>query len=211
MNDFTDVNRKTLEAYDAAIAKGRNEHERVLWHDPARQYYRFQEIVAFIPDLDRPNLSILDVGAGNGEFIKFLNANGFRGLYRGIDLHAGMIAEATRRFPGISFERKDILTNPIQPVDIVVMSGIFNVDCGQTNEYVRSVVSAAYAVARERVIFNAISTYVNRRDHGHFYLDPAQAVDMAARLGDRFAIRHGFLPYNYTVCLYRGDEWQSLA
>lgn len=210
MTDFSKIDQRSREIYDAAIASGGNEHERVLWHDAARQYYRFKEIAEFIPDIARPQLSVLDVGCGNGEFLKYLNFCGFRGLYAGIDSHTGMVEEAARRFSGVSFARKDILNDRIEAADIVVMSGIFNVDCGQSVDYVRAVVTAAFKIARELVIFNAISSHVSRRDEGHFYLDPADAVGIAAGLSGRFALRHGFVPYNYTAAVHKAPGWDSL-
>jgi SAM-dependent methyltransferase len=209
--DFSDIRRRTVASYDRAIKEGRDEHERVLWHDPARQYYRFQEIVSFLPDLERTQLSVLDVGCGNGEFLKFLNFHGFRGSYAGIDVHDGMIAEASRRFPDVSFRCMDPLEVVVEAADIVVMSGIFNVDCGQTTDYVFSVLSALFATTRDRLVFNAISTLVNRRDSEHFYLDPSDAIAMAGRLSHRFEIRHGFVPYNFTMCIHRDTEWESVA
>ena len=210
MTDFSKIDQRSQEVYSAAIASGANEHERVLWHDAARQYYRFKEIAEFIPDIARPQLSVLDVGCGNGEFLKYLNFCGFRGAYSGIDSHAGMVEEVARRFPGVSVSRKDILNDKIDAADVVVMSGIFNVDCGQSADYVRAVVTAAFGIARDLVIFNAISTHVSRRDEGHFYLDPADAISIAGGLSGRFALRHGFVPYNYTVAVYKVAGWDSL-
>lgn len=208
--DYSVIHRRVEAAYDAAIRDGRNEHERVLWHDPARQYYRFEEIAAFIADIENPRLSILDIGCGNAEFLRYLNFKGFRGHYAGIDLHAGMIDEAKRRFPDADVSRKDTLSDQLPGTDVVVMSGIFNVNCGQTVEYVRAVIAAAFAATSDRVIFNAISTHVTRRDSEHFYLDPADAIAIAAGLSGRFALRHGFLPFNYTVCIHKSAQWDSL-
>ena len=205
MTKFSDINRNIVKIYDDAVAKGSNEHERVCWYNPTRQYDRFEELCVLIGDVTRPNLRILDVGCGNAEFLKMLNSRGFCGSYHGIDLHAGLIAEAKQRFPEAKLEQRDLLTDPPDPVDIAVMSGIFNVEVGQSLDYVNTVISAAFSIVREKVIFNAISTYVNRRDASMYYFDPADAIALAAKLSRRFELRHGFLPFNYTVCIHRQD------
>ena len=210
MTDFAKVNERIEKLYDHAVKNGQNEFQRVLMYDPARTYLRFHELSRFLGDIERLNLKILDVGCGNGEFVKYLNFHGFRGSYQGIDLNANLISEATQRFPGVRFECKNILADPTDSSDAVVMSGIFNADCGQTVQYIEAVVAAAFSMAREKVIFNAITTYVTYRTAEMFYLDPADAIAIAARLSGRFEIRHGFLPYNYTVCIHRSDHWHSM-
>jgi len=196
-----DIIARSNAAYDQARAIGATPHERVLWGDPARQYFRFDELLRLAGAIDAANLEVLDVGCGNGELLQYLDGKGFRGKYRGIDIHAGQIAEARSRFPAGDFHVGDIFSN-IAAADIVMMSGVFNVDCGQDMDFIERFVGRCVTLARERFVFNAITSYVSRRDRGTFYLAPEAAIGIAAKLSPRFELRHGFLPFNYTLCIH---------
>jgi SAM-dependent methyltransferase len=156
--------------------------------------------------IDAPGVEILDVGCGNGELLKCLAMHGFRGKYRGIDIHAGQIDEARGRFPGVDFSVCNILEDKIAQADIVMMSGLFNVDCGQDMEFVQRFIGSCCALARERFVFNAITSYVSRRDFGMFYVAPEAAIGIAARRSQRFELRHGFLPFNFTMCIHMNES-----
>jgi hypothetical protein len=132
--------------------------------------------------------------------------HGFRGKYRGIDIHAGQIDEARGRFPGVDFSVCNILEDRADQADIVMMSGVFNIDCGQDMEYVERFIGCCSTLARERFVFNAITTYVAHRDSGTFYLAPEAVIGIAARLSQKFELRHGFLPFNFTICIHTNES-----
>ena len=198
--------------YDQARSEGATVHDRVLWSDPAKQYYRFYELIKCIDNIDAPDIDILDVGCGNGELLKFLNFNGFRGRYRGVDIHPDQVEEARGRFPDSDFRTCNVLDTDIEPADVVLMSGVFNINCGQDTGFVEQLVHRCANLSRDRFAFNAISTYVTFRDKGFFYLAPEDAIRIAASISPRFELRHGFIPYNYTICIHSGRQsWKSQA
>lgn len=197
-----DIIARSNAVYDAARAAGATPHDRVLWGDPLRQYQRFDELTRLAGIIDMPSMEVLDVGCGNGELFEYLGSHGFHGNYRGIDIHPGQIAEARHRFPGVDFCVSNILDDDIAQADAVMMSGVFNVDCGQTIDFIERFVSRCADLARKRVVFNAITTHGTRKDSGTFYLSPETAVRIAARLSSRFELRHGFLHFNYTMCIH---------
>ena len=53
--------------------------------------------------------------------------------------------------------------------DYVVNSGLFNVNVGQSLEWVYEFIKRMFVLAREILVFNAISTYVNFREEEMFY------------------------------------------
>lgn len=197
-----DIIARSNAAYNKARDEGRTPHDRVLWGDPVRQYHRFVELIRLAGAIDAPGIELLDVGCGNGELLQCLSFHGFRGSYRGVDIHPGQIEEARSRFPGVDFRVCNILEEEIDKADIVMMSGLFNVDCGQDLEFIDEFVARCAALARDRFVFNAITTYVSHRDAGTFYLAPEAAIGIAARLSPKFELRHGFLPFNYTLCIH---------
>ena len=54
------------------------------------------------------NISILDVGCGNGRFLETLEASGLPYFYLGIDESSGMIEEAKKLHPGNDFKVLDM-------------------------------------------------------------------------------------------------------
>lgn len=181
-----------------------------MWDDPQKQHYRFCELLEFVDLASNGDISVLDVGCGNGELYCYLNERGFCGSYSGVDINRVLIEEARSRFPQASFAHVDEGT--IEPHDYVLMSGLFNADAGQTEQWVHDVLRRYFALCKKALVFNAISSYVNRRDEHLFYLPPAKIVDFVARqLSPVFELRHGFLPFNYTVCVRRPPDWRSVG
>jgi SAM-dependent methyltransferase len=211
LNTYRALVANSNKIYDLAISSGSDEKSRVLCTDLYRMNYRFSEIASLIGDISISKLSILDLGCGNGELIPALNSLGFRGKYLGVDINRGLIEEARKRFPKYEFRELNILEESVPIHDITVISGVFNLDFGQDKKFLQSFLLKAFSFSAEKLIFNAISTYVNRRDPGFFYLSPEDAVDLAASISHRFTLRHGFLPFNYTVGIYNDSSaWESL-
>jgi SAM-dependent methyltransferase len=190
--------------------------ERVLCNDIQRQFFRFAEIATLIGDLHRPNLSICDIGCGNGEFLLYLNQRGFTGKYTGCDIHEGLIKEAKVRFPNENFEVLDIFKNEIQKHDIIVISGVFNLDYTRGEDpkkmlaFIRDFLLRSALFANEKIIFNAISSYVGFQQKEFFYFDPKAAIEIASEISSKFELRHGFLPYNYTFSInIENGKWNS--
>ncbi|MCW2249525.1 SAM-dependent methyltransferase [Azospirillum fermentarium] len=206
-----EIDQSINEIYNNAIDQGKSPFERILCGEPARQYHRFNEIVALIGDLQRSDVSVLDFGCGNGEFYKFLNFMGFRGAYQGVDINARLIEEAKKRFPQGNFSNTNI--DDLDCVaDITVMSGIFNVNVGQNIDYVRNIIEKiSKSNTSKIVIFNAISSYVNFKEEKMFYISPEDAIGIAASISPKFEIRHGFVPFNYTVAIHLdGKPWAGI-
>jgi len=196
--------------YDLSALEEKSAHERVRWGDPQKQYLRFAEIVRLIDDATSSDLTILDIGCGNGEFFKYLNFIGFRGTYRGVDISTALLGEAKERFPNVQFMNMDLMAQDAPASDVVVISGVFNYGACINIDYVTALLRRAASFARKHVIFNAISTYVNFQDTDFFYLSPEQAITMAASISHRFVLRHGHLPYNFTICISVDNvSWES--
>ncbi len=64
------------------------------------------------PTAQRPSLSILDVGCGNGRLIDFLKP--YMKNYYGIDTSGELLKEAEKMHPGYHFEKAD-MTNFVRP------------------------------------------------------------------------------------------------
>lgn len=172
------------------------------WGSDASQRRRF-EAMAGIAKLD--GKSVLDVGCGLAHFRTFLEANGIEVDYTGFDLTPAMVEHAKRLHPGVRIEVRNVVEEHLsETFDYVFASGLFYLRRNDPRSYLRSMAARLYGLCREGVAFNALST----RGAGgvdEFRADPGLTLEMALDIADRAAIRHDYLPNDFTVYLYRGN------
>jgi len=211
MTENDAIKARQIEKYNAAAGKHGLSSKSVLWDDPQTQYFRFYEIAKHL-DLNGSKKTLLDLGCGNGEFYKFLNFLGFRGSYTGYDINEMLLAQARKRFQNISVQNVDIIDEEFdQRFDYVVLSGLFNVNVGQTPDWVHAFLKKMYALSGEVMVFNMISTHVSYRDDHMFYMNPAEMLSFCIEnLSRRTTLVHHNLPYNYTVAVFKDESWDSV-
>lgn len=184
----------------------------VKYADQQTQYFRFEELIKNL-NLNSPNKTLLDLGCGNSELYRYLHFRGFRGKYIGFDINENLLSQAKEKYSNIEVYQKDILTDKIEhKFDYVLISGLFNCDCGQNKEWVYEFIAKAIELTDEVFSFNAISTYVNYKTEGMFYLDPCEMLDFCIKnLSRRVTLAHHNLPYNYTVQVFKTEDWARIS
>lgn len=198
---------KSNEIYSSQASKHGADARAVLCDRSTRLHQRFAEIVKFIP-LDDSKSRLLEVGCGHGELYKYLAAHGYRGRYVGTDINGDLIAVARQRFKAIDVREVDIVTTDLgERFDYVVLSGVFNIACGQTVEWVQRFLERMFAHAEQAIVFNAVSTYVTYRQPEMFYIDPVEMLRFCIeKLSRRVTLTHHNLSFNYTVCVHKQEE-----
>lgn len=199
-----------IDIYNEAADKHGTSSKAVLWDDPQTQYLRFSELVKSL-DFDDRRKTLLDIGCGNGELYKFLNFLGFRGRYVGYDINEKLLAQARNRFANIDVHNNDIMREEIpQRFDYVVLSGLFNVNVGQSTTWVHDFLKKMFALCEGVMVFNMISTHVTFREEAMFYMNPAEVLTFCIEnLSKRTTLAHHNLPYNYTVTVFKDESWNS--
>lgn len=212
-----DLIKRSNVLYDEAYAKGDDRITRVKGGELYRQYYRFSEIVNFLDGITSEPFSILDIGCGNGELLHYLNYRGFSGQYTGVDINESLLVEAKEQFPSSQFQNVSLLNSnilsdeTIMLHDYVVLSGVFNIDISQDDNFHKSIIKRMFSLSRRKVVFNAASSHVNYQHPAMYHIDPSKLIDWVAReVTKKFELRHHFLPYNYTVCLHHENDWMSI-
>lgn len=199
-----------IDIYNEAADKHGTSSKAVLMDDPQTQYFRFSQLVKSL-DFDDRRKTLLDVGCGNGELYKFLNFLGFRGQYVGYDINEKLLAQARSRFANIDVHNRDIMSAEMgQRFDYVVLSGLFNVNVGQSTTWVHDFLKKMFALCEGVMIFNMISTHVTFREEAMFYMNPAEVLSFCIEnLSKRTTLAHHNLPYNYTVTVFKDESWSS--
>lgn len=211
MNNET-IKTKAIEIYDTTINKfGANTSEAVHWNKQT-QYYRFNLIKNHLPN--DSDISILDVGCGNGEFLNYLNFSGHRGKYSGYDINKNFIDAAKKTYPQYtdSFHVVDILETPVkESFDYVILSGLFNSNYGQDETWIKSMLTKMFQLSNKKVIFNAISTYTSYRDEQMYYINPFEISDFIIQnLSPEIILEHGELPYNFQIIINKEGSWKPI-
>lgn len=195
--------RKSAEHYRNCLETHGPTHRALDWGSREGQELRFR-VLAGIGDLT--DARILDVGCGLGDFAAWMDANGIRADYTGIDLTPELIAEATRRHPGRRFLAGGILDPDLLPeerYDYVLASGIFATYPAGGAVFLRQAVRRMWGLCRRGCAFNSLSAWAPAREAGEFHADPLETLADCRELTPWLALRHDYHPRDFTVYLRR--------
>lgn len=194
--------------YEALVVAHGDAPAGAQWRDRATQDARLQQLLR-IADLG--SASVLDVGCGTGRLFELLRAQGYRGDYLGIDLAPSAIKLARQRFPDARFEVRDVLAESLpQRFDYAMLSGIFNNRLTDNWAFLTAVLGRVYAQVDRGLAFNALSTYVDYRDEGLWYVQPERVFALCktelspwVSLHNDYAVRPGAPPFEFTIHVRR--------
>jgi len=191
--------RAVVQFYDTLL-DDREGSEVLGWSTPWSQEVRFEALAA-IGDLS--GRTVLDVGCGRGDLCGWLRERYEGVMYRGVDLHAGMIDLARKAYPDAEFTVRDVLEDDsVDEADYVVSSGLFALTVNVETEFVDAMLARMMALAREGVAVNFLSNRTpGPEDPRCRYSDPADILARAFRLTDHVTLKHDYKPNDFTIHL----------
>lgn len=157
------------------------------------------------------NKSILDIGTGLADYYQFLISNGLKIIYTGYDILPEFISADKKRFPEASFEVRDIFKENIAiTVDYIAMSQVFN------NRYqfadnviiVEKAMEKAFLAAKLGISIDMMTSYVDYEEDRLFYFSPEEMIKIAKKFTPFVVMRHDYLPYEFTLYLYKKPTFQ---
>jgi SAM-dependent methyltransferase len=156
---------------------------------------------------------VLDVGCGFGDFLAFAKERRLDVRYTGVEIVPEFLEVARARHPEADLRAVDLLLDPLEERwDWVVLSGTLNFRLreGDTAEYVRRMLRRMFELAERGVAANFLSTRVDYQKPDAHHSDPAELLRFALALTPRAALRHDYMPYQFTLYAYRdariGDQ-----
>jgi ubiquinone/menaquinone biosynthesis C-methylase UbiE len=157
---------------------------------------------------DLEGKDILDVGCGIGMFYEYLKNSSIKiASYTGLDIIDPFIESNRIRFPEARFDKLDIFRAPLDAYkpDIVFMSQVFNNRYQETNneEIIREAIRRFFAVARVGLAIDFLTSYVDYMEPELYYFSPEKILAFAKTLTRTVAIRHDYLPFEFTLFLYK--------
>ena len=157
-----------------------------------------------------PDASVLDLGCGFGDFLRFLRAHGHRGPFIGYDIAPEMIAEASRLHGEGADRQWRVGAKPAETADFAIASGIFNVKGDVPVEtwarYVHQTIDILAQAGRRGFAFNvlSLSSDPQRRANRLYYAEPSEMLSLClGRYGRSVALLQDYGLYEFTVIVRR--------
>jgi SAM-dependent methyltransferase len=177
-------------------------HLALGWVSNYTQYIRFV-VLGMVGDLD--GASVLDVGCGQGDLVKFFKDESLVLSYTGIDISVKMVMDAKVRFPKCRFITTDFLDESFNlTADYVMASGTFNIKVDKSYDYIFACMKKMLSLAHKGVAFNLLSSYVpkEKQDAFFFYYEPDKILKLAFSLTPHVELKHSYLDNDFTVYLF---------
>lgn len=169
-----------------------------------RQNLRF-EVLSNIGVME--NDSILDIGCGFGDLAKFNRANGWSGIYTGVDINEQLLEVGRSQHLDLNLILVDILEEKTSLVaDWVMSSGLFNAKLYyQSNEtFIADMITRMFSFCRKGVAADFMSTYVDYMHPDGYHTSPSWIIDFVKKeLKARCILRMDYLPYEYCVYILK--------
>lgn len=173
---------------------------------PEGQRKRF-EVLASAGDMHGKR--VLDLGCGFGDLYDFLEARFGDIFYTGLDMMEPFIEAARNRHPGLDFQVRDVLKEPILGTyDYVLSSGLHNIEAGSNDSDMESLMMKAWSSARTAAVVNFLSDQADRWDAPCHRYKPATMLSAALKVTKWVVLRHDYLPHDFSLFLYHGPRSQ---
>lgn len=183
----------------------------VDWKNKSQAQLRYRVMLNVIKEEDLKStkeISVLDVGCGYGAQYLFAKKIGINLAYTGIDIVPDMIKYSQRKIKDATFICDDIFKyNSKHPFDYVICNGILTqklkASKGQMWNFAQKLIARMFELATKGIVFNTMTTEVDFKRVGNFYVDPAKMLTEALKHTRRVKIDHSYPLYEYSVYMYK--------
>lgn len=197
---------KIIERYQSRLEKYGPKQEALGWLK-GRQRFRFLYLIQV--ENFKITDSVLDLGCAYGDLKDFLIKEGWKGKYTGVDIVPGLIEVARKKYEGIDVRLLDILEEGLnEQYDWVFSSGALTskTETEDTYEYFEKMLSKMFEISLKGVAVNFCSPFVDFQSEINFHPDITKLLSIITKLTRRFTLRHDYMPYEFTVYMYKNDN-----
>jgi SAM-dependent methyltransferase len=203
-----DILKQIASYYASKLAAHGATARGVDWNGEQSQTQRHRQFLRLL-DADR-NASVLDLGCGYGDFLRFLRAEGYAGTYTGCDVAKDMI-NAARSLHGEGSDRLwRVGSAPDESAHYAIASGIFNVKGAVSTEewtgHVRQTIEVLAQAGRRGFGFNMLTKSGDPalRRPDLYYADPADMMTHCiGRYGPSVALLQDYGLWEFTLLVRR--------
>jgi SAM-dependent methyltransferase len=206
MNDVTEpaILSQVATYYASKLELHGSTPQGVDWNGQVSHELRHQQFLRLLEGA--PDASVLDLGCGYGDFLRFLRERGHRGTFIGYDVAPSMIEKARALYGEGADRQWRIGAHPTDVADYAIASGIFNVKGDVPDEswapYIHQTIDGLARAGRLGFAFNllSLSSDPERRRPNLYYADAAGMLSHClARYGRSVAVLQDYGLYEFTV------------
>jgi SAM-dependent methyltransferase len=207
---MTPEERERLRAlYDRRLERYGHAPETLGWNKPKHRL-RYEILLSYWDFARAPGSSVLDVGCGFGDLFAFARERGWAIDYHGVDLNPKLVAVAEAAHPDGHFTVGDPIDAGLdRDYDVIVASGTHNHAVRDQEAYLQRTFALFAAHARRGFAINFLSDRVTFRRPENAYTSPERALALALRFSRRVALRHDYMPFEFTVIVDRDDAFDD--
>jgi SAM-dependent methyltransferase len=196
--------RAKLEAYYGEKLKTYGDDARSLGWTPGGRKVRFG-VLAGVGYLN--GCSVLDVGCGFGDFYGYLREHGIQTDYSGIDINAGFIDIARKKFPEARFEVADYEEQGMDKTfDWAFAAGIFTIRLSDNEAFVRNTLCRKFDSCRKGFAADFLRpAYGDAAGDVYWRPQPEKIAEICRGLSKRFILRCDYMADGFCVYVYKND------
>jgi SAM-dependent methyltransferase len=204
LSNSADIHRNIARYYAGKLAEHGANARGVDWNGEESQSLRHRQFLRLFEN--ERHVSILDLGCGYGDFLRFLREQGHYGPYIGYDLAPEMI-DISQRIHGEANDRRwRVGAAPDEKADYAIASGVLNVKGDFSNAdwavYVNETIGLLSRIGVRGFAFNVLtlSSDPTLRKPNLYYADPVQMLSYClTSFGRSVAILQDYGLWEFTV------------
>ncbi|NBV12557.1 MAG: class I SAM-dependent methyltransferase [Sphingobacteriia bacterium] len=212
MSTFSDADKeKVVARYTQRFNDFGYSQKALGWGEKGRQEIRF-EVLASLWDFK--GASVLDIGAGFGDFFQFIGPDKI-GYYHGFELVPALADTGKEKYghhPNFELTLGDFINDTLtRKYDYVIISGLFNFKLvnGNNYDFIRQVISKAFENCNKGLASNFITDRVDYHEDLIFNTRPEEMVTLALSLTRNFVLRNDYFPFEFSLFLNKDDSFET--
>lgn len=200
---------ETARWYEDKVRRYGYDHRGLGFRSRSSQERRFEALLGLG---DFHGRTLLDVGCGFGDFLRFLEERGIRPGYTGLDICEPMIRRCRERFVAADarFVVADVLDyTPPHSFDYVVASGIFGLEAPGVRSRIAPTLERMSRWSRAGCAANFLSRRSPAQAEARVYVDPCEMLELGFAITPAVRIDHSYLPNDFTLYLFHQPPWEG--
>ena len=199
---MTIIEKQNIKQYHSIRLKNKNlsRSKMMGWTRKQVQQIRFNVFTSLFNFND---ISVLDLGCGDGDFKSFLDERFSNFHYLGLDLQESFIAYAKERYIAKNntwFYHTDFTSCQLPKVDVVVACGALSYRCHDSNYYI-DCIEMFYHSANKALIFNMLNQGFFESGSLIVAHNKVQIFEQCQMICNNVILKEGYLDNDFTVIM----------